>query len=249
MILDSCLGKLFQNAFKCELIVVRLNSNAIPATGWTLSHLLSPSNSTLLVEIQREVESARRPDGTIDISTLIGLPYLNSAFNETLRMYTDVLVTRTLDEDLTLNQYHMKKGGIIIAPSFLGHHDTEMWAQGNMPPDHIWFGERFIKQDEKTGKAVFSTARTNGKFFPFGGGPYVCPGRVFAKQEVFGAIAAFLLEYEVQFVEYLRLGKHGNRISKGVHPNGFPVVKKQFCGSGIVISEGDMLVKLKRRKW
>lgn len=213
-----------------------------------MSHLFSPSNADLLGEIQREVESARDSNGNIDINALISMPYLNSAFSETLRMYVDVLVTRTLDEDLTLNQYHMRKGGIIIAPSFLGHHDTDTWEEHNMPSEQVWCGKRFLKQDDETGKVTFTTAGTNGRFFPFGGGAYVCPGRVFAKQEVFGAIAAFLLAYEVRFVEYLRFDKAGKRIRKGVHPDGFPVVKKQFCGSGVVISEGDMLVKLRRRK-
>ena len=164
-------------------------------------------------------------------------------------MYVDVLVTRTLNEDLTLNQYHMKKGGIIIAPSYLGHHDTDAWEKDDMPSEKVWYGERFLQQDEKTGKVTFTTAGTNGRFFPFGGGPYICPGRVFAKQEVFGAIGAFLLAYDIEFVQYLRFDKSGNPIRKGINPSGFPVVKKQFCGSGVVISEGDMLVKLKRRKW
>ena len=164
-------------------------------------------------------------------------------------MYVDVLVTRTLDEDVTMDQYHMKKGGVIVAPSFLGHHNTNTWVQDNMPPEQTWYGERFLKQDEKTGKTVFSTAGTNGRFFPWGGGQYICPGRVFAKQEVFGAVAAFLLAYEVHFIEYLRFDKSGHAIRKGTHADGFPVVKKQFCGSGVVVSEGDMLIKLKRRVW
>jgi cytochrome P450 len=175
------------------------------------------------------------------------MPYLNSAFNETLRIYVDVLLTRTLDEDLTLNEYHMAKGGIVIAPTFLGHRHPSAWSNDSQPPENIWYGERFIKVDDKTGEPNFSTAGTNGRFFPFGGGVHVCPGRVFAKQEVFGAIAAFLLEFEVRFVEYLRFDKMGHPIPRGPSEDEFPVVKKQFCGSGVVISEGDMLVKLKRR--
>jgi cytochrome P450 len=209
---------------------------------------MRPSNSKLLAKIQGEVERSVGPNGTILVNTLVGMPYLNSAFNETLRVYVDMLLTRTLDEDLTLDEYHMPEGGIIIAPSFLGHRHPTAWSNDNQPHESVWYGERFIKIDDKSGEATFSTAGTSGRFFPFGGGVYACPGRVFAKQEVFGAIATFLLEFEVQFVEYLRFDKKGNPIRRGLEELEFPVVKKQFCGSGVVLSEGDMLVQLKRRK-
>jgi cytochrome P450 len=230
------------------LTVTRLSSNAIPATGWMLSHLLTPSNSELLVAVRREIEDTRQADGSVDISGLIGLPYLNSVFNETLRLYVDVLVTRTLDEDLILDQYRMSKGDIVIAPSYLGHRDAQTWNEDGAPPEDVWYGERFLKHDEKTEKAVFTTAGTNGKFFPFGGGTNICPGRVFAKQEVFGAVAAFLLAFDIQFVEYLGFDKGRKVIRRGTDPDGFPVVKKQFAGSGVVVSEGDLLVRLKRRE-
>ena len=202
-----------------------------------------------MAKVQREVESARRPDGTIDINTLVGLPFLNSVFHETLRMYVDTLVTRTLTADLTLNQYHMSKGDIIIAPSWLGHHHKEAWTDENMPPESVWYGERFLRSGEKTGERVFTTAGLTGRFFPFGGGPWVCPGRVFAKQEILGAVAAFLLTFEVEFVEYVRFNRAGPPVRKGTQPAAFPGIQKQFSGNTAMIAEGDMMVKLKRRKW
>ena len=223
-----------------------LNSNAIPATGWTLLHLLQPSNADLLQHVRREVDRARQPDGTIDISTLMGSMYLNSCFHETMRCYVDVLVTRTLTEDLILEQYHMRKGDIIIAPSYIGHHDA-YWNESGVPLEDVWYGERFLKQDEKTGEVSFSTAGTNGKFFPFGGGTYVCPGRTFAKQEVFGGVAAFLAAYDVTFDQYAAVGKAGDIVKKGRDSSLFPTVKEQFSGAGVVIPEGDLVVRLKRR--
>lgn len=229
------------------LTVNSLNSNAIPATGWTLAHLMKPSNKELTRHIRKEVDSAKKADGSIDVNALVGMPYLNSAFHETLRMYVDVLVTRTLDEDFTLDDYHMKKGGIIIAPSYLAHHDVgPAWEQNNMPSETKWFGERFLVQDEKTGKVTFTTTGTNGRFFPFGGGAYICPGRVFAKQEVFGALAAFLLAFDTEFIEYLKPGPD-RLIPQGKHEDGFPVVMKQFCGAGVVVQAGDTLLRLRRR--
>jgi cytochrome P450 len=222
----------------------RLNSNANPATSWTLAELLKPSNSDLMKRVRAEIDSAKRRDGTIDINALLVLPTLNSAYHETLRLYSDTLVTRTLDENLTLDQYHMEKGSMIISSTWLAHLEASSWE--NQPPATTWYGERFLTFDEKTGKPTFSTTGLNGKFFPFGGGFYICPGRVFARQEILGAIATFLLTFETDFVEYLKPGDDG-LVSAGRDEGGFPKVGKQYPGAGVVVQEGDTLVRLRRR--
>ena len=224
-----------------------LNSNAIPASGWMLLHLLHPSNSELLKIVQKEVDRARRSDGTIDVPTLMSSTYMNSCFHETLRVYVDVLVTRTLTEDLVLDQYRMRKGDLIIAPSYVGGHDR-WWSQGNVPPEDVWFGERFLKHDEKTGEVTFSTNGINGHYFPFGGGTYICPGRVFAKQEVFGAVATFLSVYEAQAGECVGVTRRG-KITKNKTNSDFPGVQEGFSGAGVVVPGGDIMVKLKKRKY
>ncbi|RMZ90601.1 hypothetical protein DV736_g2165, partial [Chaetothyriales sp. CBS 134916] len=247
-----------------------LNSNAIPATGWTLCHLLQPRNAELLAHVRSEVERARNPtDGSINMASLMGdCTYLNSCLHETMRCYVDVLITRTLTEDFTLGQYLMRKEDIIIAPSYVSHHDPVFWSQApvcsssSSRPENVWYGERFLKHDAATGKVSFSTAGTAGRFFPFGGGTYLCPGRMFAKQEVFGAIASFLSLFDVEFVEYASAsasastGKAGdandNMVAtmrrKGTDERMFPTVKQQFTGAGTVCPDGDVLVRIRRRE-
>ncbi|RMZ77484.1 hypothetical protein DV738_g4348, partial [Chaetothyriales sp. CBS 135597] len=193
-----------------------LNSNAIPAASWMICHLLQPHNAELLAHVRAEIDRARSPSsGSIDIAALLNdCAYLNSCLHETMRCYVDVLITRTLSEDHTLDHYILNKGDIIIAPAYLSHHDPRFWSSRSSskgtaataattgpPPENVWFGERFLKHDPATGQVTFSTAGTGGKFFPFGGGTYLCPGRVFAKQEVFGSIAAFLSLFDVEFVD------------------------------------------------
>ena len=53
--------------------------------------------------------------------------------------------------------------------------------------------------DDKNAKVV--TAGTQGHFYPYGGGSKICPGRFFAKQEMMSAVAVFLREFEVEFVD------------------------------------------------
>jgi hypothetical protein len=236
-----------------------LSSNAIPCTNWLLCHLLSPSNSSLLAQIQTEVDAARLPGGKIDMPTLLAAPYLTSAFNETLRHYVDVLVTRELKADMVIENHFLPAGDVVMAPIFLAHHDGQEWnAQpspygakgGVMPPENVWFGKRFLKIDEKTGKAALSTREAAGKFIPWGGGAQICPGRVFAKQEVFAAVATFLGRFEVRFEEFLESTGKDGKMGKGLgreEESGFPVVKKQYSGNGVVAIEGDLRIGVRLR--
>lgn len=226
-----------------------LSANAIPITSWVLVHLLSPlTPKDILSRVLEEIKEARRHDGEIDLAILISQPLLNSVLHETLRRYVDSLVTRQLTSDTILDGYLLKKDDLIMAPSSLSQHDSTFWeeAQGR-PPANTWYAQRFLRHNPTTGKDEFSSSWTNGKFFPFGGGGYICPGRVFAKQEILLALAAFLLQFDVKFVEYLGTDKKGVVVGLGSESSGFPKVKRQYSGNGTLLMEGDIRVQLRRR--
>ena len=231
-----------------------LNSNSLPGTGWMLTHILSPlTDSTLAPRLLGELRTALQPNNTIDIPTLVSLPLLNSAFHETLRLHVDVIVSRELNSNIVVDKYLLKKGNLIMAPSYLSHHDASFWnnhsaaaaekTSGNdIPSVEEWWAERFLRHDPVTGKDTFTTNGTQGKFFPFGGGNFICPGRVFAKQEVLGAVACILLGFEIEVLGFTKRETDGKE--------GFPGVKKQYAGNGFVIMDGDLRVRIKRKmKW
>lgn len=148
-----------------------LSSNAIPCTGWILLHLLDPNGDPkILSRIIEELNTAVKEDGTLNMPVLLGLPLLQSVFNEILRLYVDVLVTRQVHDDLVLplddghRQVLFRKNSVIMAPSWLGHRDESLWMD---PPADVFYAERFLKTDPDTGKEVFSISGTNGKLFPF----------------------------------------------------------------------------------
>lgn len=161
-------------------ITFGLSSNVIPATGWMLMHILNPhGDSTLLPRVLAELGKAEKADGSLDIPTLVSQPLLQSIWTETLRLYTDVLVTRNLSENLILpldedgkRQVRFRKGDNVFAPSWLGHHDSATWSD-RAPYDQFYAG-RFVSKDPETDKEVFSMSGTAGKFFPFGGGKTIC---------------------------------------------------------------------------
>ena len=220
------------------------SSNAIPAAGWMLMHILNPKgDKTLPRRVLEEIETAEREDGSLDIPTLVALPLLQSIFNEVLRLYVDVLVTRELKEDLTLpldegeRRVQLEKDSIVLAPSWLGHRDESLWVD---PPCSQFYAERFLKAEPDTGKQTFTTRGTEGKFFPFGGGKTICPGRIFAKQEVLASVAVVLLSFEIipqRFVD-----------EKGKTSTTFPEFRESFSGSGIMATDADMMIKIKGRR-
>lgn len=201
----------------------------------------------VLLRILREIKEARRHDGEIDVARLLSQPLLNSVLHETLRHYVDSLVTRQLASDTILDGYLLKKGDLIMAPSSLSQHDSVFWEEEEQGPSvNTWCAERFLRHNAMTGKDEFSSSWTSGKFFPFGGGGYICPGRVFAKQEILIALATLLLQFEIKFVEYLGTGKTRTTVGLGTNPSGFPRVKRQYAGNGTLLMEGDIRVQLRR---
>ena len=112
-------------------IVFGLASNVIPASGWMLMHILNPAgDKTLLPRVLAEIRQGTKEDGSLDIPALVSQPLLQSLWTEVLRLYSDVLVTRNITEDIILpldvdgkRQVKFSKGDNIFVPSWLGHYD------------------------------------------------------------------------------------------------------------------------------
>ncbi|KAK8014285.1 hypothetical protein PG990_007581 [Apiospora arundinis] len=209
-----------------------LNANALPSTGWMLMHILDPKRPDLfprvMEEIQEAVDVAKANDNSemdFDVATLLTQPLLQSMFQEVLRLYVDVLITRGVHEDMKLptedrqNTLLIKKGSIIMAPSYVNHHDPTGFTGapvGEYDPERFLVpagavesanddGEEnlFKEKESAHGKArsnkayAFSPGRAGAKMIPFGGGRTMCPGRVFAKREVFCSLALVLLNFDI----------------------------------------------------
>ncbi|KAK7931141.1 hypothetical protein PG985_001853 [Apiospora marii] len=264
-------------------LMFALNSNAVPATGWMLMHILDPRKPDvlprILQEIQEAVDVAAESGGELDfdLPTLISQPLLQSMFQEVLRFYVDVLVTRGVHQDMRLptedsqTTLLIKKGTIAMAPSYVNHYDPT--AYRGAPVDEF-DAERFLvpageatstattnhnqnlyssdnhseasSDDEKSSSTtntnrkvsqkpyVFSPGAAGAKMIPFGGGRTMCPGRVFAKREVFSALALVLLNFDIAPLAGPRSYKVPGHVSS-------------YSGSGIIGHGGDIKVHIKRR--
>lgn len=217
-----------------------------------LAHLLSPETpDDVLGRVTKEVENARQPDNGVNMAVLMAQPLLNSAFTEMMRHYVDCLVTRQLKTDLVMDGYLLRKDDLIMAPSSLSQHDV-FWERNYEPSAYTWYAERFMRRHDDQRQIAgesnfFSSSWAAGKYFPFGGGTHICPGRVFAKQKVLGAVTAFFLKFDVQFVEYSGKDWMGNVVGLGKDASAFPRVKQQYAGNGTLAIDGDIRVRIRRR--
>lgn len=211
-------------------------------------HILDPKNPGLLARVFADVKKAATTgsDGNVDlnIQKLASSPLLQRLFHETLRIYTDVLVTRELHEDVKLpvddnkdspRRLLLKKGTSVFAPSLMNHWDSDHFVS---PPADVFCAERFTvavggPEKEGGGDYAFSTEADGRRTFPWGGGPTICPGRVFAKQEVISAVALTLLTFDIVPVDEKRY-----RV---------PELAQAPPGTGGFVPGGDVKVWLKPR--
>lgn len=246
-----------------------ISSNAIPAAGWMLMHILDSkrapnskndrAESTLYDYIMLELRQSQRADGTIDIPTLVNQPILLSTLHEVLRLYVDVLIARDLRHDVSLPMGHpststaaittpsstswlnLKARSIIMMPTYPSHINPNTWEINDFPSAQTFYPYRFLSAVPGDGeKPVFSTTPYNGTFFPFGGGRTMCPGRTFAKQEILASVAMVLLDYEIEVLGFTE--------SNGKATSQFPGLRDTLPGPAVFVANGDVRVKMKRRK-
>jgi len=128
----------------------------------------------------------------------------------------------------------------MMAPSYINHYDKALWeSELDEAPTDAFCPDRFLKTDPDTGVTTFTTTGKAGKFFPFGGGRTICPGRVFAKQEVLAAVAIVLLDFDIEALGYL--DQNGNAVEN------FPGLRDAYQGTAITVMDGDIKVRMKKK--
>ncbi|OAA76648.1 Cytochrome P450 [Akanthomyces lecanii RCEF 1005] len=233
---------LSSQAGKEMIFLAGILSNAIPTIGWLLTHLFSPtSDSELLPRIRDEVMTCQREDGSIDMRVLTRLPLLNSTINEVLRLYIDLLIIRQVEKGLIINGLQVHQNDQIMASSWMAHRHPD-----NFTNPEVFDAERFLQDDPKSGGHTASTSGLGGKYFPFGGGHHMCPGKNFARQEILGTVAVLLLNFDITFLSFIER-QSGVLERKGSDPKHFPKMIKALPGNQVMGLDGDLLVKIKKK--
>jgi len=195
-------------------------ANTLPTAFWTLYHILS--DPAILQEVRDAVEpllsSNKSADGSwkheIDISKIREVPILKSVLYEALRYYGSGTGTRMVVEDTLLDkQYMLKKGAFVFMPNRLYHFNSNAWG-GDV--------DAFNAHRFSTGKPSGERA---GAFRGFGGGANLCPGRLFAMNEILAFCAMMVLRFDVRPSavgkagrKWLHPGADGSNMSLLVNP-------------------------------
>ncbi|RYP42015.1 hypothetical protein DL768_010408 [Monosporascus sp. mg162] len=222
------------------------NSNSIPIAIWTLVYLVR--DPALYQEVRQEVHEAETTDPstgqrTIDVGKLMVAPVLQAVFSETLRLHMSFNVLREVKDSVTMNGHVLHTGALLQAPMQVAHYD-ESWAADGHPVDEFWPG-RHIKYVEGTDEAgnisrqkTFSLGGRPSSYFPFGGGVSICPGRQFAKHEMFTTLALIVSKFDLEFVKWTKLdGSPSDRPGAN---------DESYAGGGAMPPDRDMKVRWRR---
>ncbi|KAK1759933.1 cholesterol 7-alpha-monooxygenase 4 [Echria macrotheca] len=219
-----------------SLTLFAANANSLPTAAWCLLEILrSPS---LLASVGSELAEANivQPDGSIDRASLLSLPLLQSIYTENLRLHVSMNVTRQVTGPLEMSGVKLEEGSVLQACTDIVHHDEEIWGVEGHGAEEFW-AERHIKKG-KDGKKEFRLAAGVNDFFPYGGGPPVCPGRFIAKQQILTTVAMLVSRFEITPVGWVDL--EGNPSDRPAENDA------RWCGGAAVPPDRDLKVKLRR---
>lgn len=162
------------------------DTNAATLTFWGLMMTRHPDVAKRArAEVERVV-GARAP--TYD--DVASLTYLAQTLNETLRLYPPfpVLVDRSPTTDVRIGTWDIPRGAMIIVTPWVVQRSARSF------PDPLRFDpDRFSAEN--------SAGRSRAAFLPFGAGPRVCVGNVFAMTQLTLVTAMILQRFDFGAVE------------------------------------------------
>ncbi|PHH88187.1 hypothetical protein CDD83_7861 [Cordyceps sp. RAO-2017] len=169
-----------------------LISNMKPAAFWMLYFVFS--DPAVLRECRFELaDVCAEQDGVnvVDTRRLSqSCPVLASTFQETLRVRgTGVSPRMAVEDELLDGRFLLKKGGIVLIPAWVHHHDEGNWGDEAARFNH----RRFVRESPPKSRGYNPVA-----FRGFGGGSTLCPGRHFASAEVLALAALVILRFDME---------------------------------------------------
>ena len=185
-------------------------------------------DKTLLSRVRAELTAAnfRGIATNEDLEKLTAIPLLQSIYSELLRLRVEVQTVFSSDtEDISINEWRIPKNSLVLVPAGAAHRDPKFWntRDGVYPLDQFW-ADRFLAypSDSQSGpkksdgsnetndgseaafaasdneKPIFISSGLANSFMPYGIGERTCPGRGFARREIFAFSALVVHQYDIE---------------------------------------------------
>lgn len=159
------------------------------------------SDKKLLANVRTEAEMCRKGGGSgFDIHKLLKSPLLQSVYAEVLRMRVHMLITRIPQyDDIKIHNWIIPRGKMAVLSTTVAHMDASHWntgSHGEHPTTQFWAG-RFLSHTAKEAHDTYTT-QDAGSWFPYGGGPRMCPGRHFAKRDIIFTAALIATKFDIE---------------------------------------------------
>jgi len=140
-------------------------------------------------KVQKEVDALLGDREEPEHKDLENVPYMSAVIRESLRLYPPIpLVSRTLDEDMEIEGYTIRKGVNVSVRPFVIHRNPAVWSS----PEEFK-PERFTASPPENADEPFA-------FIPFSAGVRNCIGQKFALNEMKVVLIMLLRSYTVSLV-------------------------------------------------
>ncbi len=196
-------------------VLFAIHANTIPATFWSLFHLLRHPNAIAAVRTELDMLSTSERQ-TLDVDTLGKLRVLDSAISEALRLSSGSLTVREVLEPFTLETplgaHSLRRGDRVCLAPFITHRDPEIFEE---PLEY-----RFDRFHAAGGRKQFYKRgeRVPLPLMPFGAGVSMCPGRFFAMNEIKLFIARALTSWDIDLPSVPIPDFEFSRAGLGIYP-------------------------------
>ncbi|KAM4797986.1 cytochrome P450 3A9-like [Urocitellus parryii] len=171
-------------------------------------------------KLQQEIDAALPNKAPATYDTVLQMEYLDMVVNETLRLYPIAgRLERVCKKDIEINGVPIRKGTVVMIPSFVLHRDPLHW-----PEPEEFRPERFSKQNKDSIDPYV--------YMPFGNGPRNCIGMRFALMNMKLALVEVMQNFSFQPCKETQIPlKLADQV---ILQSEKPIILKAVCRDGII---------------
>jgi len=146
------------------------HTNTAATTAWTIAHVVKDKEllDKVLEEVNQVTMQEDKEEGRVG-HFIKQLPYLDACMKEVTRKYGMLSLIRKASKEVTIKDYVLPKGRLVLVSPYVAHHDPEVFSH----PEKFW-PQRFIDPEEKN-KLI-----SERHYVQFGYGTHHCLGERFA---------------------------------------------------------------------